>query len=244
MKKVNVLIPCAGRGSRFQEAGYTFPKPLIEVNGVPMIELVVNNLNLDGHHIFLVQEEHYLKYHLADFFPNIVSKQDRVTTIIVDTVMEGAARHALFAKDLINNDTPLIIANSDQYVEWDSADFLDYMEKQNADGGIVTFFATHPKWSFAKIDPITFYVSEVAEKIPISTHATVGIYYWRKGSDFVKYAEQMMKKDIRTNGEFYICPVFNEAIQDGKLIVQYNVKHMWGLGTPEDLTTFLTSGPK
>lgn len=243
MRKVNVLIPCAGRGSRFQEAGYTFPKPLIEVNGVPMIELVVKNLNLDGHHIFLVQEEHHTKYHLPEFFQRITWKEDQTTTIIVDTVMEGAARHALFAKDLINNDTPLVIANSDQYVEWDSNEFLDYMERQDADGGIVTFQATHPKWSFAKLDE-HFRVVEVAEKIPISTYATVGIYYWRKGSDFVKYAEQMMKKDIRTNGEFYICPVFNEAIQDGKLIVPYGAKNMWGLGTPEDLTTFLTSGPK
>jgi hypothetical protein len=113
------------------------------------------------------------------------------------------------------------------------------MNETNADGGIVTFKAIHPKWSFAKVNPFTGLVEEVAEKNPISDDATVGYYYWKHGSDFVKYAEQMIEKDIRINNEFYVCPVFNQAIEDAKEIRTFNVKKMWGLGTPEDLKNYL-----
>jgi dTDP-glucose pyrophosphorylase len=112
------------------------------------------------------------------------------------------------------------------------------MQETGADGGIVTFESSHPKWSFAKVDCDGF-VTEVAEKNPISNKATVGFYYWKKGSDFVRYAKQMIDKNIRVNGEFYVCPVFNEAIQDGKKIRSSDANKMWGLGTPEDLEVFL-----
>jgi dTDP-glucose pyrophosphorylase len=157
----------------------------------------------------------------------------------VDGLTEGAACTALLAKDYINNDAPLFFANSDQFVEWDSNEFMYKMNETNADGGIVTFKATHPKWSFAKVNPHTGLVEEVAEKNPISDDATVGYYYWKHGSDFVKYAEQMIEKNIRVNNEFYVCPVFNQAIEDAKEIRTFNVKKMWGLGTPEDLNYYL-----
>ena len=114
------------------------------------------------------------------------------------------------------------------------------MQETNADGGIVTFKATHPKWSFAKVNDDGL-VTEVAEKNPISNNATIGYYYWKHGSDFVKYAEQMIEKDIRVNNEFYVCPVFNEAIQDNKKIRPFEVNGMWGLGTPEDLQYYLNN---
>jgi len=112
------------------------------------------------------------------------------------------------------------------------------MQETDADGGIVTFTATHPKWSFAKVDENGL-VTEVAEKNPISDIATVGYYYWKHGSDFVKYAEQMIEKNIRVNNEFYVCPVFNQAIEDCKQIRTFNTAGMWGLGTPEDLNYYL-----
>ena len=130
------------------------------------------------------------------------------------------------------------MANSDQFVEWNSNEALYGFTADDIDGGIVTFKATHPKWSFARIDDNGF-VAEVAEKKPISDNATVGIYYWKKGSDYVKYAGQMISKDIRTNNEFYVCPVFNEAIEDGKKIKVKPINQMWGIGTPEDLEYFL-----
>jgi dTDP-glucose pyrophosphorylase len=130
------------------------------------------------------------------------------------------------------------MANSDQFVEWNSNECLYAFTADGIDGGIITFKATHPKWSFAKVGDDGF-VSEVAEKNPISDNATVGIYYWKKGSDYVKCAEQMISKNIRTNGEFYVAPTFNEAIGDGKKIRVKEIEKMWGIGTPEDLEYFL-----
>ena len=234
-KKMNVLIPMAGAGSRFAAAGYTFPKPLIEVNGKPMIQVVTENLNVDAHFIYIVQKEHYDKYNLKQLL-NLISPGCDI--VQVNSLTEGAACTTLLAKELINNDEPLLMANSDQYVEWNSNECLYAFTADGVDGGIVTFRATHPKWSFAKLGDDGF-VTEVAEKNPISDIATVGIYYWKKGSDYVKYAEQMIEKNIRTNGEFYVCPVFNEAIADGKKIRVKDVPKMWGIGTPEDLNYFL-----
>ena len=230
---MNILIPMAGAGSRFEQAGYTFPKPLIEIHGKPMIQKVVENLNIDGRYIFLVQKEHYEKYALKYLLPLIAPGCE---IIQVDGVTEGAACTTLLAKKLIDNDAPLITANSDQFIEFLDEDWPDFLY---GDGGMLTFTATHPKWSFAKVDEMG-YVTKVAEKQPISDIATVGVYYWGKGSDYVKYAEQMIEKDIRVNNEFYVCPVFNEAIQDGKKIKTIPIKKMWGLGTPEDLRYFLT----
>ena len=133
----------------------------------------------------------------------------------------------------------MIIANSDQWIKWNSFEIISSFNHKDSDGGILTFKSVHPKHSFAKVDG-NGWVSEVAEKNPISNDATVGIYHWKKGSDFVKYAEQMIAKDIRTNNEFYVCPVFNEAIKDGKKIKASLVDQMWGMGTPEELNNFLT----
>jgi HAD superfamily hydrolase (TIGR01509 family) len=233
--KMNVLIPMAGAGSRFSEAGYTFPKPLIDVEGKPMIQSVVDNLNIEARHIFIVQEEHYKKYNLNETLKRISPNCEIVKT---NGITEGAACTTLLAKELIDNNEPLLIANSDQYVDWDSNEFMYSMVGDGVDGGILTFYSTHPKWSYARLDDSGF-VSEVQEKKPISDKATVGIYFWRKGSDYVKYAEQMIKKNIRVNDEFYVCPVYNEAIEDGSKIKIFDIKQMWGLGTPEDLNYFL-----
>lgn len=234
-KKLNVLIPMAGAGSRFQQAGYTFPKPLIDVKGKPMIQVVVENLNIDANFIYVVQKEHRQKYNL-DTLLNLITPGCKI--VEVDGLTEGAACTALLAKEYINTEAPLFFANSDQFVEWNSTEFMYRMNETDADGGIVTFKATHPKWSFAKVNKEGL-VTEVAEKNPISDIATVGYYYWKYGSDFVKYAEQMIERDIRVNKEFYVCPVFNQAIQDRKAIRTFNIDRMWGLGTPEDLNYYL-----
>jgi|TARA_B110000503_G_scaffold29559_1_gene47488 HAD superfamily hydrolase (TIGR01509 family) len=233
--KLNVLIPMAGAGSRFAQAGYTFPKPLIDVKGKPMIQVVVDNLGLDANYIFVVQAEHREKYNL-DTMLNLIAPGCK----IVETtgITEGAACTALLAKEYINNNNPLFFANSDQFVEWDPIEFMYNMQEKNADGGIVTFKATHPKWSFASVGEDGL-VKLVAEKNPISDNATVGYYYWKQGSDFIKYAEQMVEKNIRVNNEFYVCPVFNEAISDNKEIRTHEAHGMWGLGTPEDLEHYL-----
>lgn len=233
--KMNILIPMAGAGSRFEQAGYTFPKPLIDVNGKPMIQRVVENLNIDARHIFIVQKSHYEKYSLKHTL-NLISPNCEI--VQVDGMTEGAACTTLLAKKLINNDEPLVLANSDQYVDWDSNQFMYSCMADDIDASILTFHSTHPKWSYAKLNEQGFVV-EVAEKKPISEHATVGIYFWKKGADYVRYAERMIDKNIRVNNEFYVCPVYNQALLDGARVKTFHIEKMWGLGTPEDLDTFL-----
>ena len=234
-ENLNVLIPMAGAGSRFQSAGYTFPKPLIQVHDKPMIQVVVENIGLEANYHFVVQKQHREKYNLDTMLGLIAPK---CNVIEVDGMTEGAACTALLAEEFINNKDPLFFANSDQWVDWNPIEFMYRMQETGADGGIVTFQSTHPKWSFAKVNESGI-VTEVAEKNPISTHATVGYYYWKHGSDFVKYADQMIDRNIRVNNEFYVCPVYNQAIEDGKIIRIHEAKEMWGLGTPEDLEYFL-----
>lgn len=234
-QNINILVPMAGAGSRFSEVGYSFPKPLIDVNGKPMIQAVVDNLAIEANYIYIVQNEHYVKYGL-EYLLNAITPNCKILKI--DGITQGAAVTALFAKEFIDNDTPLLIANSDQIIDWSGKEFIFDMMKKNADGGIIIFESTHPKWSYVKINQFGL-VIEVAEKKPISNNATAGIYFWKMGSDFIKYAKQMIEKNIKTNNEFYICPVFNEAIEDGKRIYTSEVKKMWGIGTPEDLEKYL-----
>lgn len=234
-KKMNVLIPMAGAGIRFEKAGYTLPKPLIDVNGNPMIKTVVDCLNVDANFIFIVQKSHNEKYNLKSMLSLIAPN---CSVVEIDGITEGAACTTLLAEHLINNEEPLLICNSDQYIKWNSNEFFYKVQEQQIDASILTFNATHPKWSYAKIDDNGF-VTEVAEKNPISELATVGIYFWKQGKDYVRYAKQMIEKNQRVNNEFYVCPVFNEAISDSKKITTYNVDEMWGIGTPEDLEHFL-----
>jgi HAD superfamily hydrolase (TIGR01509 family) len=234
-RDLTVLIPMAGAGSRFKKEGYKLPKPLIDVNGKPMIQWVVENLNLDANYVFVVQKSLYEDHNLGSVLPLIAPGCKIVQTF---GLTEGAACTTLLAKEYINNDDHLLIANSDQFVEWDSSDFLYHALSNELDGSILSFRDTNPKWSFAKVDDLGF-VTEVAEKNPISDIATVGIYYFNRGSEYVKYAEQMIEKNIRVNNEFYVCPVYNEYIQDNKDIKTRDCKAMWGLGTPDDLQFFL-----
>lgn len=235
---LNVVIPMAGKGSRFAKAGYTFPKPLIDVNNKPMIQVVIENIALEARYIFLVLKEHYDTYSIQYLLP-LITKPNPCEIVVVDQVTEGAACTVLLAGNLINNDDELLIANSDQWVNWDSQHFMQFMHQKDADGGIQTFYSTHIKWSFAKVEDETGLVTEVAEKKPISSIATTGIYYFKHGSSFVDSAKQMISKDIRTNGEFYVCPVYNELIQNGGKVYNYPIAEMKGLGTPEDLEKFL-----
>jgi dTDP-glucose pyrophosphorylase len=238
MNKVNILIPMAGNGSRFADKGYKMPKPLISVFGRPMISWVINNFDKiqNKRFIFICRTEHEKKYKISEELRKL---SPDCHLIFIDALTEGAACTTLLAKEKINNDDQLIIANSDQFVKWDESEFLAFCQ-DGLDAGILTFPSQAQKWSYAKLDEASF-VNEVAEKKVISEEATVGIYYWKHGSDYVKFAEQMIEKNMRVNNEFYVCPVFNEAIADGKKIKTFQIERdaMWGLGTPEDLEHFL-----
>ena len=234
-KDMNILIPMAGAGKRFADAGYMFPKPIIEIRNKPMIQWVIDSLKINANYIFIVQKEHQEKFNIKSVL-KILKPNCKV--IELDEITEGAACTTLLAKKYINNNKPLIIANSDQFIKWNSSRSLYNFNSKKYDGAILTFEAIHPKWSYAKCNKNKF-VTEVAEKKVISKNATVGVYYWKKGSQYVKYAEQMIKKNTRVNNEFYVCPVFNEAIKDKKKIVIEQVDEMHGLGTPEDLNNFI-----
>lgn len=228
-----VLVPMAGAGSRFAKVGYKLPKPLIDVNGKPMIQRVIDNLNVDAKFIFIMQKS--LAESIGSQLQLMVPGCEIVQTF---GLTEGAACTTLLAKEYINNKKHLLIANCDQLVEWNSCDFFYSMLCDNADGGILTFKDNDPKWSYVRLGA-DGYACEVAEKKVISEDATVGIYYWKHGEDYVRLAEQMIQKNIRVNNEFYVCPVYNEAFLEGKRVKIFNADKMWGIGTPEDLNFYL-----
>jgi NDP-sugar pyrophosphorylase family protein len=239
-KRLNIVIPMAGAGSRFSQAGYTFPKPLIDVNGKPMIQLVIENLKpkCDFKFIFIAQKEHYDKYSLREIFGNLTN--NNYECVLLSSITQGAACTVLTAVDHIDNDNDLIIANSDQLVDIDINKYIDFSRKSNSDGTIMTFESSHPKWSYARMDG-DGNVTEVAEKKVISNKATVGIYYFKEGREYVESSFSMIEKDIRVNNEFYVCPVYNEMILKGKQIKTWDIKQsdMHGLGTPEDLEKYI-----
>ena len=235
---MNIVIPMAGLGKRFEDAGYTLPKPLIDVAGKPMIMRVVENLNkVDEKHIFIAQKSHCQAF---DVEGTLKIMRPSCELIQLDGLTEGTACTILKAVHLIDNEDELIIANSDQLVldEGFLEKGLNFFRKNNMDGGIWCFLSQDPKWSFAKISPDCT-VSEVAEKTHISDLATVGVYYFKKGSSFVKAAKAMIEKNIRVNNEFYTCPTYNQAIAAGEKIAVYMINVMEGLGTPEDLKKYL-----
>ena len=233
---LNIVVPMAGRGSRFANAGYVMPKPLIDIHGHPMIEYVTNNIrpNCDHRFIYICQQEHLEKFNLTQ---ELRRMSPGCAIVTVDHITEGAACTVLLAEPYIDNSDPLMIANSDQYVDTDINEYLAAIGE--CDGLIMTMPANDPKWSYIQYDEKGF-VTQVREKEVISDQATVGIYNYKHGSDFVKYAHQMINKDIRVNNEFYVAPVYNEMIEAGKRLVFCDVgEKMYGLGTPEDLNIFL-----
>lgn len=238
---INVVIPMAGAGSRFANAGYKDPKPLIDIAGRRMIDIVISNLRplRDHRFIFICQASHLGEYGLAD---KLRSWSPGCEVIALDGLTEGAACTVLMAREWINDDSPLMIANSDQYVDIDINRYLSFMDDASLDGLIMTMWADDPKWSFVDLDSSNR-ARRVVEKEVISNEATVGIYNFARGSDFVRAADAMIARNLRVNNEFYVAPVYNQLIEEGRHIGVFNVgavmNGMYGLGTPEDLVQFL-----
>ena len=239
---LNIVIPMAGAGSRFARAGYVDPKPLIPVHGIPMIKVVIDNLtpSQDCRFIFICQQAHVRKYGLRE---KLTSWAPRAEIIEIDGLTEGAACTVLAAQHLIDNDDPLMIANSDQFVDCNIDDYLAKMTTQDLKGLIMTMTADDPKWSFVGLDASN-HVTRVVEKEVISNEATVGIYNFQHGSDFVAAANAMIEANERVNNEFYVAPAYNQMIAKGDHIGIYNIgaegDGMYGLGIPADLDAFLS----
>lgn len=235
---LNIVIPMAGRGSRFAQAGYKNPKPLIDIYGHPMIEYVTKNIKPNCEHkfIYICQKEHLERFELGKTLKEMSPNCEIVT---VDHITDGAACTVLLAEKYIDNDSPMMIANSDQFVDTDINAYLGKMN--DLDGFIMTMPADDPKWSYIKYNNVGL-VTTVREKEVISNQATVGIYNYAHGRDFVKYAHQMIDKNIRVNNEFYVAPVYNEMIEAGLKIGFCDVgTSMYGLGIPEDLEVFMNT---
>ena len=237
-QQFNIVVPMAGRGSRFTEQGYTDSKPFIDVNGKPMIQRVIENLNIefDSNYEFVIicLQEDFDKYDFRIFDDIIGHTEYKV--ICLEDVTEGAAQTLLEAKDIIDNDKPMLSFNTDQMIDYDIGTWNHFSQY---DGGIPCFKGDSEDWSYAKCGTDGF-VTEVAEKKVISNDATAGYYYWTEGKDFVKYAEQMIEENSRTNGEFYVAPVYNWAIKDGKKIAISQVDKVYELGTPEYLEDYFS----
>lgn len=231
---LQIVIPMAGDAKSFKKAGYKFPKFLVDIVGKPMIQWVTENINAEAKYIFILKEDHYNDYNMKYMLPLLVDNLEIVTT---KEKTEGAPLTVLLAENLINNNKPLAIINADQYMEWNSNEFFYAMAADECDGGIVTFESTHPMYSFVKTDKNGF-ISECAEKKPISRFATAGVYYFRRGSDFVAGAKSMIKKKITTQGQYFICPVYNELIAKGMKIRKYDIQKFWSFAIPEELKDF------
>lgn len=237
---VNIVIPMAGKGSRFQVAGYDKPKPFIDVLGKPMVVRVAENLQVkNANFIFIARKEH------VEAEPDTVREIEETYNakfLAIDHVTEGTVCTVLYAREFINNDVPLLIANSDQIVDMDIKAYLSDCYDRKLDGSILTFIeeSLNNKWSYAKIDQDGL-VTEVKEKVAISDRATVGIYFFNKGSDFVDAAVDMIVHNDRCNNEFYTCPTYNYAIKNGLEIGTYDIERsqMHGLGIPEDLDRYV-----
>jgi NDP-sugar pyrophosphorylase family protein len=238
---LTIVIPMAGRGSRFADAGYETPKPLLPVHGVPMIEVVVANLrpSVSARFVFVCRREHLEAYgfegRLREIAPNCA-------IVPIDAVTEGAACTVLLARPEIDPDDVLVIANSDQWVDVSMDAHLAVMRDNGLDGLIMTMKADHPKWSYVALDKRGL-VTRVVEKEVISDEATVGVYAFARARDFMRGAEAMIAADERVNNEFYVAPVYNRLIAEGAAIGVDNVgsvgNGMYGLGIPEDLEAFL-----
>lgn len=230
---LDIIVPMAGAGRRFADAGYEDPKPLIPMDGVPLIRLVIENLTPRMPHrfIFICQSAHLDAYGLE---PRLKTWAPGCEVVAINGLTEGALCTVLMARDVLG-EAPLMIANSDQFVDIEIDDYLAAAVSRSLDGMIMTMPASDPKWSFAALDA-SGHVTEVAEKRPISNHATVGIYNFADPARFLDAADRMIARQERVNGEFYVAPVYNGLIVDGAKIGTYDIgARMHGLGIPADM---------
>lgn len=233
MEKINIIIPMAGRGQRFIEAGYTLPKPLLKIGDESIIKNIIDIMRpkkVKAQFIFIIRQdhcdEHQLDKRLLEIEPN-------AKIIKINEITQGSICTVLLAKEHFNDHHPIIIKDCDQIINWDPDHFLEFVERNKADGAIVNIHTDKPNYSFSRVNS-NGRIIETAEKSVISNHGSAGIYFFSKGSDLIKYAERMIEKNIRVNNEFYTAPVYNQFIQDFKLILHYPIAEMFQLGTPEE----------
>lgn len=235
---MKILVLAAGGSGAFEKAGYPYPKNLVEIHGKPLLQLVLENCAIAGaEFIVVLPKEEASKYH-TDQVVHLLYPEAKVLLSPVPT--SGAACTALLAVGEIDNGEPLLIVNGDQILQVDHGKLVEEFLRRDLDGGIPVFEDVHPRYSFVKVSEEGFVV-EAAEKRPISKMATAGRYFFRKGEDFVRAAQQMILKDANVDGSFFVCPAYNEAILEGAKIgvsvVPRNLYHT--LGSPQDVAEYI-----
>ena len=230
----NIVISLAGKSQRFFDEGFTKPKYYLPMaDGKTMIEHAIDSLKIPGNLILVLNKEHCEKYQIDSF---LLNKYPNATIRFLDYYTQGAAESVYLAtKDLIDNNTPLIISNCDQTLEWDSTDFINKTLEEDIDGCVLTFWADTIKNSYAKVHNGSTKIVELAEKIVISNDSLVGVHSWKRGSDFCRSAEELFRNNIRANNEFYISISYNPLISAGKNIHIVPMKEddkYWSVGTP------------
>ncbi len=229
-------MPMAGEGKRLQDYD-SFPKPLVKILGKTIVEWSVETLGLEGNYIFCCKKEHIDTYEIDKILKKIVPN---CKIISIDYQTKGTMQSVLEAADLINNDEELIISDTDHYLEWDNKYFNDVIRSREIDGCVMVFPEewNSTKASYVKLDNQGF-VIESAEKQPISKMATVGLHYFKKGSDLVKFGKDMIKKEMKYNDEYYVTPVYNLFVESNKKIITFPVNKMWALGSSDEVKLFL-----
>ena len=237
---INVLILMSGSSQAFKDAGYAFPKNLVELGGAPLVQRVLAHLSpldaLSARYLCVLRHDENANHHTGAVI-HLVNPAAVLVELNADT--SGAACSALLAVEHINNADPLIIVNGDQILDADLTAAIRDFQARGLDGGIVVFEDLHPRWSFVKCNEAGF-VIEAAEKRPISKLATAGFYYFDRGRDFVLAATEMIKKDAHVNSLFYICPAFNELVLRQRRIGVHKItrKAYHSLATPADTHTY------
>ena len=217
---MNIVILMAGSSQDFIDKGYFYPKSLLELQNEPIIQRVINSLSeIGGSLSFIIRKEDNEKFFLGNAI-KILAPESSV--IVVESLTKGAVCTMLFAIDQINNENELLILNGDQLIRRDINEALDNFRKRDLDGGIVVFRSVHPRWSYVVLDESDL-VMQTSEKRPISNIAAAGCYYYKKGSDFVRSALSVIRKDVNYQGNYYTSSTYNELILEQKKIGVYEI---------------------
>ncbi|MBY0353698.1 NTP transferase domain-containing protein [Candidatus Babeliales bacterium] len=240
-----IIIPMSGVGNRFMQAGYSDPKPLINVDGKPIIEHVVNLFPGEHNFIFICNQEHLQTTEMYNVLRRIAPSG---TIVSIPKHKNGPVYAVSKVFNLIDNDEEVIVNYCDFSMYWDYNNFLHHTRTRNADGAIPAYKGFHPHMlhdpNYAFIKDQNQWLLEIKEKAPFTTnktneYASTGAYYFKRGSLLKKYFPELIERDINVNGEYYVSLIYNLLKRDGLNVSVYEVQHMLQWGTPEDLEEYV-----